>query len=97
MDGAIVMDYGCNVVAFNAIISQDAEGTGQGRLVDRIGRKIPEAVVAGNRGSRHQSALFYASVHHSFVFVISQDGVVSAFHNRGDGTVLCERGLRVLD
>lgn len=98
MDGAIVMDYACNVVAFNAIISTDGEGTGQGRLVDRSGREIPEAVIAGNRGSRHQSAVFYARrVPHSFVFVISQDGVVSAFHNRGDGTVLCERGLRVLD
>jgi hypothetical protein len=98
MDGAIVMDYVCNVVAFNAIISKDAEGTDQARLVDQIGREIPEAEVGRNRGSRHLSAMSYASrVPHSFAFVISQDGGVSAFHNRGDGTVLGERGLRVLD
>jgi hypothetical protein len=98
MDGAIAMDYACNVVAFNAIISRDAEGTEQTRLVDHNGREIPEADVGRNRGSRHQSAMSYARrVPHSYAFIISQDGGVSAFHNRGDGTVLCEWGLRVLD
>jgi hypothetical protein len=98
MDGAIVMDYACNVVAFNAIIARDAEGTDQARLVDHIGREIPAAEIGRNRGSRHPSAMSYARrVPHSFAFVISQDGSVSAFHNRGDGTVLCERDLRVLD
>jgi hypothetical protein len=97
MDGAIVMDFGCNVVAFNAMISKDAEGTDQARLVDEIGRGLAYEDVVRNRGSRHQSALAYAMrVRDSFAFIISQDGGVSAFHNRGDGTVLCERGLRAL-
>ena len=97
MDGAIVMDYACNVVAFNAIIARNPVGATQASLVDRNGREIPEAQVIKNRGSRHQSALSYVRrVPDSFVFAISQDGGVSAFHNRGDGTVLCEVGHRVL-
>src|SRR5262249_3074145 len=35
MDGAIVMDYACNVVAFNAIIARSAEDISQGVLVDQ--------------------------------------------------------------
>jgi hypothetical protein len=98
VDGAIVMDYSCKVVAFNAIVSKAAEGTGQARIVDQIGRELSEAEVGRHRGSRLQSAMSYARrVPHSFAFVISQDGGVSAFHNRGDGTVLYEGGLRVLD
>jgi hypothetical protein len=98
MDGAIMMDYACNVVAFNAIISKNVGKEEQARFVDSIGRELSEADVVGNRGSRHQSAMAYARrVPHSFAFVISQDGSVSAFQNQGDGTVLCERELRVLD
>lgn len=98
VDGAIVMDCSCNVVAFNAIISKNAGEEKQARLVDNIGRELPESDVSRNRGSRHQSAMAYARrVPHSFTFVISQDGGVSAFHNRGEGTVLCELGLRVSD
>jgi hypothetical protein len=98
MDGAIVMDYACNVVAFNAIIAKSADGMPDVSLVDQIGRNLVYDDVMRNRGSRHQSALAYAMrVPNSFVFVISQDGGVSAFHNRGDGTVLCEGALRVLD
>jgi hypothetical protein len=98
MDGAIVMDYACNVVAFNAIISKAQGKAAQARLVDRIDREQSEDTISLGRGSRHQSALAYVRrVPHSFAFVISQDGGVSAFHNRGNGTVLCERGLRVLE
>ncbi len=98
MDGAIVMDHGCNVVAFNAIISRDAEGAAPARLVDVIGRSLKPAEVGRNRGSRHQSAMSFARrVPNSFAFVISQDGGVTAFHNRGDGTCRWEGGLRVLD
>lgn len=98
LDGAIVLDYGCNVAAFNAIINRDAAGAEPIQLVDRHDRHLTPHQVSENRGSRHQSAMsFVMRVPNSFVFVISQDGGVSGFHNRGNGTVLCERGLRVLD
>jgi hypothetical protein len=98
MDGAIVMDFACNVLAFNAIISRDAEGANLARLVDEINRTLDPAEVGRNRGSRHQSATSFARrVPNSFAFVISQDGGVTAFHNRGDGTCRWEGGLRVLD
>jgi hypothetical protein len=98
MDGAIVMDCACNVVAFNAIIARSAEQTCQAVLVDQTGRPLSPAEVGRNQGSRHQAAMCYAlRVPHSFAFVISQDGSVSAFHNRADGTVRYEWGLRVLD
>jgi hypothetical protein len=98
MDGAIVMDYACNVVAFNAIIARSAEDTGQAVLVDQMFRLLSAAEVGRNQGSRHQSAMSYAMrVPHSFAFVISQDGSVSAFHNRADGSIRYEWGLRVLD
>jgi hypothetical protein len=98
MDGAIVMDYTCNVVAFNAIISRDADGADPARLVDEISRPLEGAEIGRNRGSRHQSAMSFARrVPNSFAFVISQDSGVTAFHNRGDGTCRWEGGLRVLD
>lgn len=97
MDGAIVMDFECNVVAFNAIIARDPDREDKSRFVNRHGHDIPAEDVARNRGSRHQSAMSYAQrVPNSYAFVVSQDGIVTAFHNRGDGTVLCEQGLRVL-
>jgi hypothetical protein len=98
MDGAIVMDSTCNVLAFNAIISRDADATNPAVLVDEINRTLEPAEVGRNRGSRYQSAMSFARrVPHSFAFVISQDGGVTAFHNRGDGTCRWEGGLRVLD
>jgi hypothetical protein len=98
IDGAIVMDYGCNVVAFNAIISRDAEDVAPARLVVENDDQPDPAEVERNRGSRHQSAMSFARrVPDSFAFVISQDGGITAFHNRGDGTVRWESGLRVLD
>jgi hypothetical protein len=98
MDGAIVMDYACKVAAFNAIIASSALGQVSPRLVDPFGSELEREAILKDRGSRHQSALSYASqVPNSFTFVISQDGGISAFHNPGDGTVLCEMGMRVLD
>lgn len=98
MDGAIVMDYACSVVAFNAIINKSVKPASEGRLVEWCGRPLTDEDVVKGRASRHQSALLYAKrVPDSFVFVISQDGGVTAFHNRGDGTVLCGLRLRVLD
>ncbi len=98
VDGAIVLDYACQVVAFNAITAKSIEVPVASRLVDRDGAALERSDLFGHRGSRHQSALFYAThVSDSFVFVISQDGGVTGFHNRGDGTVVCEPGLRVLD
>lgn len=97
MDGAIVMDHSCKVVAFNAIISKKP-GTGrEAKLVDSIGREVDESEVIASRGSRHQAAFSYAKrVANSFAFVISQDGRISAFHNQGDGTFLHEKDLRVV-
>ncbi len=91
MDGAIVMDYRCNVVAFNAFISELGKGMDQTNPVDPISSKMPGSKNGGSRGSRHQSAESYVRrVPHSFAFVISQDGGVSAYHNWGDGTVVCK-------
>ncbi len=98
VDGAIVLNYACKVAAFNAIIDRSRMSEGGCRLVDSFGRELPRDDVNRNRGSRHQSALAYAEgVPNSFVFVISQDGGISAFHNPGDGTVMCETGMRVLE
>ncbi len=96
MDGAIVMDFECNVIAFNAIISKGGSAVSQIQFVGKDGRELAEGDVLKNRGSRHQSAVsFVRRVPDSFAFVISQDGSVSAFHNPGDGRVICEFGLRV--
>jgi hypothetical protein len=98
MDGAIVLTYGCNVGAFNAIIDRQTEPQAAPRLIDVKGKEIDYQKAFGDRGSRHQAALLYArSVPDSFVFVISQDGSISAFHNPNDGTVVCEFGLRPME
>jgi hypothetical protein len=95
MDGAIVLTYGCNVGAFNAIINRpDTQDIGP-KLIDVQGQKIDLKETFAHRGSRHQSGLLYARiVPDCVVFVISQDGSISAFHNPIDGTVICEFGLR---
>jgi len=98
VDGAIVMDYACKVAAFNAIIDRSATTEAASRIVDQDHLERRREDILRNRGSRHQSALFYAErVPNSFAFVISQDGGVSAFHNPADDTVVCEMEMRVLD
>jgi hypothetical protein len=98
MDGAIVMDYACKVVAFNAITAKTLNESIRCELQDVHGRTLQFEDVVKNKGSRHQSGLTYAMrTPDSFVFVISQDGTITAFHNLGDGKVVCEKGLRVMD
>jgi Probable sensor domain DACNV len=98
MDGAIVLTYGCNVGAFNAIIDRQKKPKSQAKLIGVDGRAIAYEKTFAHRGSRHQSGLLYArSVPDSFVFVVSQDGSISAFHNPNDGTVICEFGLRPME
>jgi hypothetical protein len=98
MDGAIALNYECQVVAFNAIIAKAGDDPKAYRFVDKDNTNIDYEDVVRNRGSRHQSALsFVMRVSKSFAFVISQDGFVSAFHNQGNGTIMCERGMRVLE
>jgi hypothetical protein len=98
VDGAIVMTYSGRVGAFNAIIKRATNEPDSFAFVDRNGHALERNAVLRNRGSRHEAALYYVScVPDSFAFVISQDGSVSAFHNPGDGTVVCETGMRVLD
>ncbi|MEX2170017.1 MAG: hypothetical protein WD851_11960 [Pirellulales bacterium] len=98
MDGAIVLTYGCNVGAFNAIIDRQKEPESDPKLIGVDGKAIDYQETFGHRGSRHQSALLYArSVPDSFVFVISQDGSISTFHNPSNGTVICEFGLRPME
>ena len=100
MDGAIVLNYECQVVAFNAIIAIAKLGNDpkDHRFVDNNNTSIDYKDVVSNRGSRHQSALsFVMHVPKSFAFVISQDGFVSAFHNQDNRTIMCERGMRVLE
>jgi hypothetical protein len=98
MDGAIVFKYDCRVGAFNAIIKRrDCDAT-KFRFLDGAGRPLTYDGVTKNRGARHQSALsFVMAVPMSFAFVISQDGLISAFHNPGDKTIWCERGMRALE
>jgi hypothetical protein len=98
MDGAIVLTYDCKVGAFNAIINRQKESDTEQKLIDVDGKAIDDQKTFGHLGSRHQSALLYAqSVPDSFVFVISQDGSISAFHNPNDATVICEFGLRPME
>lgn len=98
MDGAIVLNNECQVVAFNAIIHKLGNDPKAHRFVDNDNTNIDYEDVLRNRGSRHQSALsFVMHVPKSYAFVISQDGFVSAFHNPDNGTIMCERGMRVLE
>jgi hypothetical protein len=97
VDGAIVFDNSLRVGAFNALIDRTLQAP-ECRLLNERGFEIESADIMRYRGSRHQSALLYAkSIPNSFAFVISQDGSVSAFHNRGHGTVICQIGMRVLE
>ncbi|MCI0680510.1 MAG: hypothetical protein L0Y71_00280 [Gemmataceae bacterium] len=96
IDGAIVMDFGCKVVAFNAITTKGSARPDV-KLIDIHGREFKYDEVVGNRGSRHQSALIYTmSVPRSFAFVLSQDGAVTAFHNTGKGALVFQCGLRLM-
>lgn len=97
VDGAIVFDNSLRVAAFNAIIDRTLQPSNS-CLIDARGITIDEPEIMKHRGSRHQSALLYAKSNpNSFAFAISQDGSVSAFHNKGNRTVLCEIGMRVLE
>src|SRR4029079_16314263 len=72
MDGAIVMTYGCNVGAFNALIDRQNKPDREPKLLDVDGKAIDFEKCFGRRGSRHQAGILYArSVPDSFVFVIS--------------------------
>jgi len=98
MDGAIVLNYECNVVAFNAIIAKLKDDSEDYCCIDAGDNKMDCKDVVRNRGSRHQSALsFVMRVPKSFAFVISQDGFVSAFHNLGNKMIRCATGMRVLE
>jgi hypothetical protein len=98
MDGAIVLDYRCKVVAFNAIIAKTEDRPQDYRFIaqDNVATKYEDVV--NNKGSRHQSALsFVMRVPRSFAFVISQDSSISVFHNPDDGSIRCAQEMRVLD
>jgi hypothetical protein len=98
MDGAIALDYGCKVVAFNAIIAKTEDCPQNYHFFDRDNVAMNYEDVVKNKGSRHQSALsFVMRVPKSFAFVISQDSPVSVFHNPDDGSIRCAQEMRVLD
>lgn len=98
VDGSIVLDFACKVVAFNAITARPLPGQPANQFVDARRMPLDINAIVGHRGSRHQSALSYARhVPGAVVFVISQDGGVTAFHNLGNGQVMCEASLRVVD
>ena len=95
MDGAIVLTYGLNIGAFNAIIDRQDPLQSILPLVDVKGNILDYQQIFSLRGSRHQSGMLYArTVANSFVFVISQDGSISTFHNPNSGSVICEFDLR---
>ena len=98
MDGAIVLNYKCKIIAFNAIITKAEDDPQHYHFVNQDNVPTNYEDVVKNRGSRHQSALsFVMRVPNSFAFVISQDNAVSAFHNPGNGSIICEQEMRVLD
>jgi hypothetical protein len=98
MDGAIVLTYDCKVAAFNAMIGASETEQASGQFVDQDNKGQERDMILKHRGTRHRSALAYATkVPDSFALAISQDGGISAFYNQGDGKVMCETGMRVLD
>jgi hypothetical protein len=98
MDGAIIMDFDCRVIAFNAIINRAVADAKRFTFIDGTGGVSTFEGVTKDRGSRHQSALsFVMRVPRSVALVISQDGSVSAFSHPNDGTIACELAMRVLE
>jgi DNA integrity scanning protein DisA with diadenylate cyclase activity len=97
IDGAIVFTSSLRIGAFNAIIDRTIQSP-TCFLADIDGKAIDENDFLQHRGSRHQSALLYTkSIPGSFAFVISQDGSVSAFHNKDGTTVIYQTDMRVLE
>ena len=98
MDGAMVLNYKCKIVAFNAIITKAEDDPQRYHFINQDDTPTNYEDVVKNRGSRHQSALsFVMRIPNSFAFVISQDNAVSAFHNPGSGRIICGQEMRVLD
>ncbi len=98
LDGAIALNYRCSVRAFNAIIDNDKKPQKETKLIYDGGAEVNYDEAFAHKGSRHQAGLLYARlVPDSFVFVVSQDGSLTAFHNPNNGTVICEFGLRPME
>jgi hypothetical protein len=98
MDGAIAMNYDCTLFAFNAIINKAENKPASFRFLDDRNMERSYEYITKNRGSRHQACLSYVmTVPNSVAFVVSQDGQVSAFHRVGENTIVCERGMRVME
>lgn len=98
VDGAVVMKYDCRVAAFNAITAKKAVDPAAFRFVDGEESVLKYDDIIKHRGSRHQSGIAYVMMNpDSFAFVVSQDGTVTAFHNVTGNSIVCERGLRVLN
>jgi hypothetical protein len=93
-DGAIVLGTDFGLCGFGALIGTAATDEAKTKFIDGSGRIIEYASIVGNRGARHQSAVFLAMREKGVVvFVISQDGHVIVLENHG-GFVRAETGLR---
>ncbi|MBD3671949.1 MAG: hypothetical protein HUJ26_00360 [Planctomycetaceae bacterium] len=93
-DGAIVLGTDFRLHGFGAIIDKAAVDESSITFVDGNDDTIEYASILKNKGSRHQSSLSFAMRElDSFVFVVSQDGHVTAIAHT-DGVVRVEGGLR---
>jgi hypothetical protein len=98
LDGAIIMDYDCRVVAFNAIINRAVADVKRFTFIDGTGTVRSYEEVIKDRGSRHQSALsFVMRVPNSVALVISQDASVSALSHHSERIIASELAMRVLE
>ena len=93
-DGAIVMGTDFSLHGFGAMIDNALADKTKLRFVDGNDKNISHASIIENKGVRHQSALSFVMREEGVVvFVVSQDGQITALENQG-GVVRCEKGLR---
>lgn len=88
VDGALIVTFGFEVVAFGATLTAPRSALSPIVGPDGFGHSRNTTFEIDRYGTRHRSAFDFASAHiGSLVFVISQDGPIRAFHRENDTTV----------
>ncbi|MHB1053403.1 MAG: putative sensor domain DACNV-containing protein [Thiobacillus sp.] len=88
VDGALLVTFGFEVVAFGATLTAPRSTSSAIVGPDGYGNARNTAFDINRYGTRHRSAFDFASAQRgSIVFVISQDGPIRAFHREDDTTV----------
>lgn len=88
IDGAVIVTFGFEVVAFGATLTAPRSTLSPVIGPDGYGRSQNTIFEINRYGTRHRSAFDFASAHRgSIAFVISQDGPLRAFHQESDATV----------